>query len=636
VYKGLSRVYAIASIMMLLLSLLGSTTVYGFETRSYGIDIATLAVSKNKTIGVVIPVHVEIIWPGSGRVDIVYHGITVSDDTKESIRYSILLATRFAGKRFRDYDYRVVFKTNYSISGLSATLDFTLAYTLLLRMVKWRGGVAATGLLAPNGVVGNISGLEAKYRAALSSGYKTVIAPYYQELIGNRGYVPASSFITAYEYFSNDTLYPKYDPLLEDMVFNHSRELLRAYYSAWSEMYNLSREIMGSKIFGSMDMSSLPPLLRGNLREGLKAINESLEFIDKEKYYTAASRAFYGFWNLFSVYLYLLYKTLGVDRYRDIVEEWFTSNNTLSTQLLSEYSGRKTYSLLEIDVLVNSYERLLDSQELYNESVTALENNSIADAVTYMAVAIARQYTVRQWLFLIECSKGIGYSYTIDSSTIRDVVYEEIELSKHLVDYMKYLYENYRLFELDRIVKEIGVVEEIVDKDPVKALAYIVRIEKDLGNILLGTPAFVQLNDFVIEGIRRSIIRLMAWYLLYYDTVMPSGFTAIEFLETSPSQSLYAVSTALLHLLVLSRLPLFEKSLSSYSSPSLKTGTGLFGEFLRLSDPETIVVTVSCLVLVAIASTLLGYTVGKKYTEYQYSIRKLMGHTRGNQLEEPV
>ncbi len=580
----------------------------------YGVEIATLAVSKEEHSGVFIPVYTEIIWPGSGDISIEYSGISVSEDTKESIRYSIYLAARFSGVRVKDYDYRVVFKTDYSISGLSATLDFTLAFTLLLRKARWNGGVAATGLLAPNGVVGNISGLELKYRAAIEHGYKFVIAPYHPLLYGNRGYIPVSSFIDAYEYFSNDTMYPKYSRGLEELVINNSKPLLEAYYSAWSELYNESNRLLNSTLLSSLHIEQLPASLKRNLDTGIKSINESIEYIRLRKYYTAASRAFYGYWNILSAYLYILYRIYGVEEFNSLVKQWFEGNNTLTTNVLNKYINRKEYSLAEIDVIVNSYERLLDSREIYNESMELMEKGNMSEAATYLAISLARQYTVRQWLSVINSLDHGGYIVSID--TVKEVVVEEASLSKHLVDYLKYLFKGVGVEEIDRRAEMIDYAESIIDKDVLEALACVIRVERDLGNMLLGSPAFTYFNKFVVEGIRESIIRLMSWYLLYYNTVMPSGFTAVEFMETSPRQSLYAVSTALLHLLVLTRIPVIhERALAKEFSVQQEL-------YLASTSFEGILLAILSLAFVAIASSMIGYFIGKKHSEYVYTVRR--------------
>lgn len=592
----------------------------GSARVSYGIDIATLAVAKNGE-GIVIPVHIEVTWPGKGDVDIMYNIGNVSADTIASIKYATYMASRLAGVRHNDYDFKVIFNTTYSISGLSATLDFALGFTLLLKENKWSNRVAATGLLAPNGVVGNISGLQAKFEAALESGYKYIIAPYHPALINNENYIPVTTFIDSYEYFSNTTLYPVYSRFIEEYLLRESQKYFQKYYEAWKELYSLSKALLNSDPIMNMEKwihkyNRIRENIRKYFETGLKALNESAHYINEEKYYTAASRAFYGYWNILTVYLLGLYTMNDYKDTKNIIEQWYNGNMSVSSSIIKSLINKSSYSLTEIDVLVNSYERLIDSEyymKRFRELFKPTANETqLFEALTYAAVALARQYTVRQWAKLIEIEEYSKRTIVkeISVDTIAEVANEEIELTKSLLTYLEYLF-GADIRKYGNVYGSLKKSIESVKENPLKALAYIIHVQRDLSSLLMSIPLFTYYNDFVVENIRKDIVRVMYWYQTYYGSILPSGFTALEFMMTSINQSLWSTSTALLHLEVYSRLISFEEK--SFCKPAT------IGNLLSIKNfivPYRDLLMIFSIALIAVGAFLFGLLLGKEYRRY--------------------
>ncbi len=623
-----NSIYREIAYMVLFLLIFATTSIpvassyycRGSARVSHGINIATLAVTKNGE-GVVIPVYIEVSWPGKGDVDIVYNTGNVSADTIASIKYATYMASRLAGVRHNDYDYKVVFNTTYSISGLSATLDFALGFTLLLEGNKWSNKVAATGLLAPNGVVGNISGLQAKFKAAIESGYKYVIAPYHPALINNENYIPVTTFIDSYEYFSNTTLYPVYSRFIEEYLLRESQKYFQKYYDAWKELYSLSKALLNSDPIVDMEKwihkyNRIRENIRKYFETGLKALNESVQYINEEKYYTAASRAFYGYWNILTVYLLGLYTVNDYESTKSIIEQWYNGNMSVSSSIIKSLINKSSYSLTEIDVLVNSYERLIDSEyymSRFNKLFKpAINETQLFEALTYAAVALARQYTVRQWAKLIEVEKYSSNTIvkTISVNTIAEVANEEIELTKSLLTYLEYLF-GADIREYGNIYDSLRESIESVKENPLKALAYVIHIQRDLSSLLMSIPLFTYYNDFVVENIRKDIVRVMYWYQTYYGSILPSGFTALEFMMTSINQSLWSTSTALLHLEIYSRIISFEEK--SFCKPATIENMLSIKNFMI---PHKNFLMIFSIVLIAISAFLFGFLLGKEYRVY--------------------
>ncbi len=529
------------------------------EGFTRNIEIATLAVKG--TEGIVVKVNIEVSYPGTGNIEVLSEGGEVGTDTKASIEYAVKLASRFAGVEYDKYDYKVVFEITRDVSGLSATLTFTLAFTLLLKGDKWDGKATATGLLAPNGIVGNVSGTQYKYKAAYEKGYRRIITPYTPILKGKQNYFPAATFIEAYEYFINTTLYPQYSPFLEELAFNKSSIFFGVFRSAWSELYNNSQKLMNI-IEARIGLLNQPYHKYAELffNEGKKSINESYRYMLEGNLYTAASRSYYGFWNLLTAYYIIGYRMKNSQSFLNEYNIIYNRNRTLTYNLIkSKYSSSQGIDLFRLDALINSYERYFESIALYREAVSILKDieNLSAENITYalrdLAIALARLYTARQWIALYDINYSSPVHLSIDA--VKKATEDEIDLSRTLYNYLSYLFQGGAEEYLKEVIeKPLNNATHALNEDPYYALSLVMKVERDLGNLLISIPGYTIVNRFVLEEIRRSIVRLMGWYILYKNTVLPSGFTALEFLRTSGNLSLAALSSALLHMLVYEKI----------------------------------------------------------------------------------
>ena len=609
----LARTYLVVLLfIMIALSTLPLHVCGIYEGYKRGLNLATLAVGGN--YGVVIPVYIEVSYPGNGEITIQSMGYGVSPDVRSSIEYAIRLASRFSGTHFNDYDYKVVIKSEYNVSGLSATLAFTLGFITLLRNDPWDGNATATGLLAPNGVVGNISGILLKYKAARENGYIRVIGPYTPALLQSEHYYPASTFIDSYEYFIGKKLYPQYVKVFEEILFNNSKDIIYGFYKAWNELYNYSREII-DYVDENMDLlpSNLRKYVENYLTIGLKSVNESIVQINESNYYTGASRAFYGFWNILTAYNIIRYY-MDREGFLDTIRDQYNKNySVIRDHIVRKYIGKGELSIEEIDIIVNAYERLFESKYLFNESLPILlnESSSIEEqvyALQSISVAIARLYTARQWSNLIDyVSSYENKLFTYD--VIKEVLREEMDLAETMYNYILYLFKGKGKDFLEKTIKEpLDDAKKFIDVDPLYAFSEIMKVERDLGNTLLSIPTYTIVNRFVLEDIRRTVVRIMTWYLLYENITLPSGFTAMEFLETSGNLSLSALSTALLHALVYKRLYSFIEKVEESTSETYSM------QFLFPHDYLRAIAIAGAVAVIIISSIIFSmYSISRKH-----------------------
>jgi len=583
-----------------------------YEGYKRGLNLATLAVGEN--YGVVIPVYIEVSYPGNGEITVQSMGYGVSPDVRASIEYAIKLASRFAGTFFNNYNYKVVIQSKYNVSGLSATLTFTLGFTTLLRNDPWDGNATATGLLAPNGVIGNVSGIMLKYEVAREHKYNRIIGPYVPALLQSEYYYPASTFIDSYEYFIGKNLYPQYVKFFEEIFFNNTKDIVYGFYRAWNELYNYSQGII-NYINENIDLlpNSLRKYAENYFTTGLNSINESIVQIKELNYYTGASRAFYGFWNILTAYNIIRYYTDRESFLNTIIDQYNSNYTTIRDHIVRKYIDKDELSIEEIDVIVNAYERLFESKSLFNESLPILLNGSSSIeeqvyALQGVSVAIARLYTARQWSNLIDyVSSCKNRLFTYD--VIKEILREEMDLAETMYNYMLYLFTGEIRDFLEKTIKEpLDDARRFIEVDPLYAFSEIMKVERDLSNTLLSIPSYTVINEFVLEEIRRTIVRIMAWYLLYENITLPSGFTAMEFIETSGNLSLSALSTSLLHVLVYTRFYSFIERVKESVSETYSMQFSLQHDYLRG------IAIAGALAVIIVSSIMLSiYGINRKY-----------------------
>ena len=271
----------------------------------------------------------------------------------------------------------------------------------------------------------------------------------------------------------------------------------------------------------------------------------------------------------------------------DAMRDQYNKNySVIRDHIVRKYIGKGELSIEEIDIIVNAYERLFESKYLFNESLPILlnESSSIEEqvyALQSISVAIARLYTARQWSNLIDyVSSYENKLFTYD--VIKEVLREEMDLAETMYNYILYLFMGKGKEFLEKTIKEpLDDAKKFIDVDPLYAFSEIMKVERDLGNTLLSIPTYTIVNRFVLEDIRRTIVRIMTWYLLYENITLPSGFTAMEFLETSGNLSLSALSTALLHALVYKRLYNFIEKVEESMSETYSMQFSFPHDYLR-------------------------------------------------------
>ncbi len=589
----MNRKFIVCSLLSLLVVVAVIFTPLVFAETIRGvrrIHVGALAVTKEGE-GDVIEFNLWVT-PGNGRLILLGNRDLLAEDIVASLNFSTWMAARIAGVYHDNYDYYVEYTGSSSVEGLSATLLFTLAFLVLLREDPWDENATATGLIAPSGIVGNVSGIDEKYDAAVKYGYERVLTPVYPKLLGKPHYRPVVSIIDSYEMFALTSLYPKYDPALERLLINKSSDLNEMFCSSWRYFYNKSIEILG---YIDENIGNIHGLnLEKYYRSGRISINESKDYAEKGLYYTAASRAFYGYWVLNTVYIYIKCVNENIDP-NNFIDDYEKILTEFNSTLANYVRDANNISLYDLDILINVYERLFDSIESYNLSKGILargirNENDLFYFASNISYAFARIDTARQWMELAKHDSGL---ITIRGEALEKTIKNEYGLLKAFALFLKSL----------GFTDVCEYVQNLLSKkwfwsNNIVLLSRIIWIERDLSNFLLSVPQYTLLSSLVREGIRTSVVRMLEYFDLYSSEMMPSAYTALEFYSTSEEYGVASLSTSMLHMLVLHEV-------ASMKEPIILEPTRYALPWLYVDK-----VVLFSIMLIILGSFIIGYAIG--------------------------
>ncbi len=561
------------------------------------IEIDGLAVDKEGR-GVAVKLKIAITR-GNGSVIV---SEKASADVVVSANFSSWMAARIAHTRHNDFNYIIKIPENIDVSGLSATLLFTLAFTLLLRGDQWDGLSTGTGLVAPNGIIGNVSGLRQKYEVAVRAGYRRVLAPYYPSM-REEYYYPVVTIIDAYEKFSGRMLLPRYDARFEELLRDIPANVLKIFDAAWEQHFNKSM-ILIERInqLGLNRISSLYYSI------GLKSLNESIKYRSLKQYYTAASRAFYAYWNILSSYIISEFYegAFKANKWIDYYLGNLTTIKALIEKALNDSISELT--LYRLDVLLNVLERYYDSIILFERAKDVAEKGVTEQNILYfatnMSMALARLDTAGQWLKLLYLNVS---SPKIDLNVLRSVLEDEMGLLKSFAKFL----EVYGYIDAEDYVNSLLSFMNISSNE-ITVFSRILWLQRDLSNVILSDPRYALLSDLIYEDLRRDIVRLLEYYHMYYSTILPSGYTALEFYITTENESLATLSTALLNLLVYGKI--LEYSVNEIQACTKQYNIVISQDYYGL---------LSLLAIAVIAALVIGYILGRFSGEVISSEKRL-------------
>lgn len=146
------------------------------EARQDTITLLTVGETEAGQVGGVAELHLEV-KPGQGRIFMDSFPLS-RVDTQISTRFAKDVACDFVDINCNNYDFFYTIRAGSSIvGGPSAGAAMTILTASVLEGHKVDDNIAITGTMNSGGVIGPVSGVEAKATAARDRGYEKVIIP---------------------------------------------------------------------------------------------------------------------------------------------------------------------------------------------------------------------------------------------------------------------------------------------------------------------------------------------------------------------------------------------------------------------------------------------------------------------------
>ncbi len=572
---------------LLILSMLTPFTIVS-SLNVYPIRIEKIylaAVTSNNT-GIVIPVTIKV-FPGNGNVQIVDPGGKVSTSTILSIKYALSLASIMTGREKSSYNYEIIFPKDTEISGTSATLPFTLVFAAILTNTPIPEDFSATGILMPNTIVGNVSGIDLKYEATFTRNIQLFLGPYIEKIPGTN-------------YISVVTAYDAYDTITKTKLLGSTQEIIvprtinyqSFFVNATKEFLNLTRNIL-----------FLFPA--GYASEALKFYKLSEKYSNKGDWYTAASYGFRSYIDALSAYAIYL-EERAPTKYKELlvrVEKWYEGNYTQAINDLNRL-GNYTYrhlNLWNIDIYVNTFIR-------YSIAEDAYQSYKATDSPLQIVLALARIITAEQWasIPLME-KKMISYDTLLSAYK---TLYAFTNITINYFASMKYI--------SNQAINVLSAINHI-NNDLIKLakLAYIqYLLTSDL--LSLQPPVFSPYltPEYIVE-LNRTVSRI-ANYLLYKSgTPILSALTTVDVGRTYAVEMenlttidglLISELTLLTMYKALYMVPVYSCILCSGQTTYLPQGSGATSPLVSQMISYIIAV-----ILISLGAFLAGFSIKKYY-----------------------
>lgn len=589
-----TRLISLPLLVLLIISLYTPVHAQGVlgKQEVSSITVHMLAVNDENQ-GSVIDVEIEAYTPGTGKVDVIDPGGKIAPDTYTSIKYSLVLASILTGKDYRIYDYTIRFPPGTIIEGTSATLELTIGFTaLLLGEENPPQDRAATGLVFPNSIIGNVSGVKYKYDAAIDKGINYVYGPPQPVQPGDK-YVPVTNVFTATEKFLDTKILPTtiikiVSPTIMTNAFLKS-------YKEFEE--NITRIIKIAEKYG-IDLKDT---------NGYKELELAQKYAEKyNDTYTAASYAFRAFIDLYTDFIEILLSKSSDPRYSAIYSEainniikWIKGNITLVEKLLNTTAGTvENYpNIWNIDTYVNAYVRY-SSAIMFNNIASSTPNKAIA--FRYYILALARIHSARHWLRLLSKS-SIEKNIDLGRNPIFD---EYVKLSIDYFGSMKYTNQTHyaRLFK--EASETTGVTRLAKYMDIVYSMTFLLLSEPEITGIFITPEA--------IQELETTLKRIASVFNNKTGEIPPSIVSTIQVLNDYEKEG---EDTATLGSLLYLTLSIVVPELVLVNINPLTNTTGANPPIISMHTsivPANIII-VTTFILVGIGSFLLGIYVGKDF-----------------------
>ncbi len=573
-----SIVLLILLIMLIYVSLGSTLTSSLYESRRivYRAYLPLLAVKEDNT-GTVINVTIEAYYPGRGSIDYVVEDGIIYKDTEYSVEYSLVLASIITGYDYRFLDYKVIFPKGTRIEGTSATLGFLLLFTYMLSGKNYDSMIGATGLVAPNLIVGNVSGLREKYEAAMSYGLGFVVGPVYPGGSDLEHYYEAVDVLHALKLIG----YRDFAMYTSQIHIDQPRYMIETFKKSYNSFIDNITKIL-----------SHVPVDTGYLyfNDAMKTMNKSKAYAKLGRWYVAASFAFNAY--IKTIYGYLKYENGNIV---PLVIDWIRGNQSLFKGNLHGLINR-IGSLKAFDVILNAYDRYRYSEILLDE---ALNTSDPDDQYMLLATSLARIHTARHWLYMVY-ERDLAES--LNTSILLKSVFEEyMDTSFKYLASMNYIdktlfnmYMNASSRDNTTRIFEYGFLMYLVN-------FYMMQLRPIIFPLSKNTTIIREFNDTL-----KTLFLLLA---LRTGSISPSVLTSFSITSAllHENESLESIGFILSD--ALSKVVIELSLYSSLRAPPLVSG--ILNNKMVLHNIDVTVHLYVALLITGLGCFILGYGIGR-------------------------
>ena len=413
-----------------------TTKIIGVATQSDG---SLVGVTANLTVQV---------RPGSGHVFIDTIPLT-QIDTQASARLAKEVACETLNYDCSNRDFFYIIRSESPmVGGPSAGIVLTAATMAALQNVSINSDVLATGTINPAGSIGPVGSILEKARAANDADASIFLIPLGQSIVDVDGtavnitslaegnwqmrVIEVNDIIDAYKYLSGYEIQRKVvsSEGIASAKFNTAMKLLsdNLLKDAQAE-YNVAVQEIAT--------STLPFNYIDPIKEKFKISKSNLDdaesYYKDGQYYSSSSFAVRSLINTKYVSLLMGYYDSGANKsfVKNQLDRVSNDVNGFETMFLKD---RIVSSIDSIETYAVVIDRILESEDMLNESTTALSNGDYDSSIYLTAYAEVRKNTAYYWLTLINQFKG-NESYNFKQSSMGSLAQERIEQSNNYVIY---------------------------------------------------------------------------------------------------------------------------------------------------------------------------------------------------------
>jgi len=452
-----------------------------------------LAVSDMENdVGGIAHLYLEI-QDGTGRIFLDTFPLT-KIDTQMSTRFAKEIACNFLEIDCSKKDFFYTIRSDSTIvGGPSAGSAIAILTTLLLNNQQVNESISITGTINSGGIIGPVSGLQAKINAAERNHLKKVLVPSLSNIQQNNTLNLTNQSIDIIEVSNlNEALYQFTG---KDYQENHKELIIDPSYN----------ELMGeiSEILCNKTNSLIQQIQNQNLTDNplfnssLELLNNANNAINNSAYYPAASYCFGANIKLNNIFTKNLSST-------EILAELNNLKSDIS-QFEQRISQKNINTINNIQTNIIVKERILDAKEHLDKGFEQIATNNLTKTSYSLAYSTERLFSAIVWSkFFDDKSKKIE----LNQVQIRNSCLNKISEAEERYQYVKLITS----LEFDETKKELQTAHlylqtEEYDLCLFKASKAKANLDVALNVIVISEDSIPELIENKLDAIEKQIIK---------------------------------------------------------------------------------------------------------------------------------